>query len=78
MQHSLQKQQMMDTSLTYEAAYKELQQIAREIETESVSVDVLAARVKRASELITFCQTRLRATEAEVENIIQQMEDKPL
>jgi exodeoxyribonuclease VII small subunit len=68
----------MDTSLTYEAAYKELQQIAREIETESVSVDVLAARVKRASELITFCQTRLRATEAEVENIIQQMEDKPL
>ncbi len=68
----------MDTSLTYEAAYKELQQIAREIETESVSVDILAARVKRASELIAFCQTRLRATEAEVENIIQQMEDKPL
>lgn len=78
MQLSLQKQPMMDTNLTYEAAYKELQQIAREIETESVSVDVLAARVKRASELITFCQTRLRATEAEVENIIQQMEDKPL
>lgn len=74
----LQKQQMMDTNLTYEAAYKELQQIAREIETESVSVDVLAARVKRASELISFCQARLRATEAEVENIIQQMEDKPL
>ena len=63
----------METNLTYEAAYKELQQIAREIETESVSVDVLAARVKRASELITFCQARLRATEAEVENIIQQM-----
>lgn len=63
----------METNLTYEAAYKELQQIAREIETESVSVDVLAAKVKRASELITFCQTRLRATEAEVENIIQQM-----
>lgn len=78
MQQSLQKQRPMDTSLTYEAAYKELQQIAREIETESVSVDVLAARVKRASELITFCQARLRATEAEVENIIQQMEDKPL
>ncbi len=68
----------MNTNLTYEEAYKELQQIAREIETESVSVDILAARVKRASELITFCQTRLRATEAEVENIIQQMDDKPL
>lgn len=66
----------METTLTYEAAYKELQQITREIETESVSVDVLAAKVKRASELITFCQARLRATEAEVENIIRQMEDR--
>lgn len=68
----------METNLTYETAFKELQQIAREIETESVSVDVLAAKVKRASELIAFCQTRLRATATEVENIIQQMEDKSL
>jgi exodeoxyribonuclease VII small subunit len=66
----------MEQNLTYEAAYKELQQIAREIETESISIDLLATRVKRASELITFCQARLRATATEVENIIQQMEDK--
>lgn len=61
---------------TYEAAYAELKQIAAEIENESVSVDVLAEKVKRASELITFCQSKLRSTEQEVNNIIKQMETK--
>lgn len=66
----------MDQQTTYEAAYIELQQIAREIENETVSVDVLAAKVKRASELITFCQNKLRSTELEVGKIIEQMEQK--
>ncbi|MBK9456758.1 MAG: exodeoxyribonuclease VII small subunit [Chitinophagales bacterium] len=61
---------------TYEAAYAELKQIAAEIENESVSVDVLAEKVKRASELIAFCQKKLRSTEQEVNNIIKQMETK--
>ena len=65
----------METTLTYEAAYKELDQIAREIQNESVSVDQLAQKVKRAAELITFCQARLRSTETEVNNIIAQMEN---
>jgi len=64
----------METTLTYETAYDELVQIAREIEEESVSVDVLAQKVKRASELITFCQGKLKSTEAEVNKIIAQME----
>jgi exodeoxyribonuclease VII small subunit len=64
----------MEQNLTYESAYKELKQIATDIENESVSVDVLAAKVKRAAELITFCQSKLRATELEVTNIIKQME----
>ena len=64
----------MEQTLTYEEAYKELAQIAAEIENESVSIDVLAQKVKRASELITFCQTKLRSTEAEVNKIIAQME----
>jgi exodeoxyribonuclease VII small subunit len=64
----------MEKTLTYEAAYQELAAIAREIESESVSVDVLAEKVKRAAELITFCQTKLRSTEAEVNKIIAQMD----
>ena len=66
----------MENNLTNETAYAELQQIATEIENETVSVDVLAEKVKRASELITFCQTKLRSTEQEVNNIIKQMETK--
>jgi exodeoxyribonuclease VII small subunit len=66
----------MEQKMTYESAYKELQSIAKEIENESVSVDVLAEKVKRASELISFCQKKLRSTEEEVNNIIKQMEQK--
>ena len=64
----------MEPNLNYEDAFKELKQIETEIANETVSVDVLAEKVKRASYLIGFCQTKLRATEAEVNNIIQQME----
>jgi len=67
---------MEEGDLTYEAAYRELTDIAKEIETESVTVDVLAEKVKRASELVSFCQAKLKATETEVNKIIGQMEQK--
>jgi exodeoxyribonuclease VII small subunit len=60
----------METTLSYEQAYKELAEIAKDIETDSISVDVLAQKVKRASELITFCQSKLKSTETEVNCII--------
>ena len=66
----------MEQNQSYEEAYAELKKIASEIENESVSVDVLAEKVKRASELITFCQTNLCSTEQKVNNIIKQMETK--
>lgn len=65
---------MMEENLTYEQAYDELLSIARAIEEESVSVDLLAAKVKRASELLNYCQGKLRATEAEVNKIVEQMD----
>jgi len=66
----------MEKELTYEEAYKELRQLTSEIENETVSVDVLAEKVKRASFLIAFCQEKLRSTEKEVTNIINQMNQK--
>lgn len=65
---------MEEQSLTYEAAFDELTRIAKEIESESVSVDVLAEKVKRASVLVAFCQAKLRSAESEVNNIIAQMD----
>lgn len=64
----------MEQNLTYETAFQELKAIAAEIENESVSVDVLAEKVRRAAVLIEYCQKKLRSTETEVTNIIKQME----
>jgi exodeoxyribonuclease VII small subunit len=67
----------MESNITYELAFEELKQIESDIQNETVSVDVLAAKIKRASELITICQTKLKSTEQEVNKIISQMEQKP-
>jgi len=65
----------MEKKLTYEAALSELTAISKEIESETISVDELASKVKRASELIEFCQAKLKNTEAEVTKIISRMEN---
>lgn len=67
----------MESNITYEQAFEELKQIESDIQNETVSVDVLAAKIKRASELITICQAKLKYTEQEVNKIISQMEQKP-
>jgi exodeoxyribonuclease VII small subunit len=65
----------MEQTQTYEEAYKELTEIASEIENDTISVDQLAQKVKKASELIKICQSKLREAETEVNNIITQMDD---
>tara|TARA_B100001105_G_C21956278_1_gene258735 strand:+ start:232 stop:450 length:219 start_codon:yes stop_codon:yes gene_type:complete len=65
----------MEQTQTYEEAYKELTEIAGEIENDTISVDQLAQKVKRASELIKICQSKLREAETEVNNIITQMDE---
>ena len=66
----------MSQDLNYKDALNELSQIATAIENESISVDELATKVKRAAELIDFCQTKLKSTDAEVKKILAQMEAK--
>ena len=66
----------MSQDLNYKDALNELSQIAAAIENESISVDELATKVKRAAELIDYCQTKLKSTDAEVKKILVQMEAK--
>ena len=66
----------MSQDLNYKDALSELSQIAAAIENESISVDELATKVKRAAELIDYCQTKLKSTDAEVKKILAQMEAK--
>lgn len=63
----------MAKDISYTDALNELNEISRAIENESIPIDELAAKVKRASELIAICKTKLRATEDEVRKIIGEM-----
>lgn len=65
---------MADKS-TYENQLLELEEIIRDIEDESISVDELSAKVKRAAVLIKNCRSVLNSTEKDVENILKELED---
>lgn len=58
---------------SYEAAFKELQELISDIENGEISVDQLSEKVKRASVLIQFCKDKLRATELDVEKILEDL-----
>ncbi len=51
---------------SYDKAYNELQAILEELQSESVSIDKLSTKIKKANELISFCKTRLREVESEL------------
>jgi exodeoxyribonuclease VII small subunit len=63
-----------NTELDYAAAVAELDDILNELEDEALNVDILADRVKRASELITFCRTRITSAKTQVEQIVADLE----
>ena len=54
----------------YAAALTELESILAEIEDDAVDVDVLAARVRRAAELLRVCRDRITAARDEVGQIV--------
>jgi exodeoxyribonuclease VII small subunit len=58
----------------YREALAELERILDELEGDAVDVDVLAARVKRAAELITLCRDRITAARVEVETVVADLE----
>ena len=58
---------------SYEAAFTELQELISDIENGEISVDQLSEKVKRASVLIQFCKDKLRATELDVEKILEDL-----
>lgn len=66
----------METTLTYQQAFEELEQITADIESEEVSVDDLAKKVKRAADLLEICNAKLKVTESEVNKIIEKISSK--
>ena len=61
---------MAKKELTYAEAMAEIEKILARFRSEEMDVDSLAAEVKRATELIAGCKTRLRKAEVEVSKIL--------
>ncbi|QJW89487.1 exodeoxyribonuclease VII small subunit [Spirosoma taeanense] len=59
--------------MTYQDAYDQLTTLVDEIENEQVPLDELPGKIRRATELITFCQERLRAVETEYQEAIERL-----
>lgn len=55
----------------YKQAWEELQEILENLESGNMDIDKLAENVKRASLLVTYCQTRLRAVESDLEQHLE-------
>jgi exodeoxyribonuclease VII small subunit len=61
--------------LGYAEAMEELEAILDELEGDDLDVDVLADRVRRASELIKACRTRIARAQADVDQIVTDLEE---
>jgi exodeoxyribonuclease VII small subunit len=60
--------------LGYAEAMTELEGILDELEGDHLDVDVLAERVRRASELIKLCRTRISRAQEDVNRIVTDLE----
>ena len=63
-----------DANLGYAEAMTELEGILEELEGDHLDVDVLAERVRRASELIKLCRTRISRAQEDVNRIVTDLE----
>lgn len=64
----------MSQELGYGAAMAELEAILHELEGDQLDVDVLAAKVRRASELIQICRGRIARAQSDVDAIVTDLE----
>jgi exodeoxyribonuclease VII small subunit len=59
----------------YAEAMAELEGILGELERDDLDIDVLADRVKRASELIAHCRARIARAQTDVDRIVVDLEE---
>lgn len=56
-------------NISYTEAMAEIEQILSSLQSSNCDVESLATKVKRASELISLCRTKLRKAESDVEKL---------
>lgn len=62
--------------MTYSEALAEIEEILEKIESNKSDIDNLTKDVKRIAELIKFCKSKLRETEDEVGNILDDFNEE--
>ena len=65
---------MNENAIGYADAMAELTVILQDLERDDIDVDVLAERVRRASELIRLCRARIARAQADVDAIVTDLE----
>ena len=64
----------MSEEIKYTDAYDELKSIVSDLEGGEITIDELIIKVKRASELIKICKSKLTTTEEDVNQILKELE----
>lgn len=67
---------MTQNKTSYKEAFRQLQEIMQKIESGELDVDELTSNVKKASELIKLCKSKLYDTEEEIEKILEDLEEE--
>jgi len=66
----------MEKKTSYTEAIGELEAIVTEIEQGEITIDTLSGKVKRASELIRICKSKLTSAEEDVNKILGEMKNE--
>lgn len=61
----------MTKDISYKEAMIELEGILGSIQNQQIDVDQLAEQVKRASELIKYCKTKLKTAEDQIQGVFE-------
>lgn len=60
----------MQDNITYENALAELEQIVSSVERGELPISELTAKLKRAQELLAFCQGQLTQVETDINSLL--------
>lgn len=65
----------MNDKTSYSLAIAELEKILSELESNSdFDLELISAKVKRASELLEFCKNQLHQIDTELEKILEELD----
>lgn len=61
---------MNTDNISYEKAYQELESIINQLESDALSIELLAEKVSRAAYLLELCSQKMRSIETDIQKII--------